>query len=279
MAEHHGASMSGPISRFFRARARRCGPSFRGGCAAIYRWCRWCACKASSAFSTPLRAGPVPRLASHASSTAPSHARRPRGRARDQFARRLAGAVASDLPPHPRACCGEETAGDRLRRGCRGVRRLHDRLRGRRDHLRCRPPSSDRSAWSAARSASSKLIEKLGIERRLYTSGEHKAMLDPFLPEKPEDVARLKALQHDIHEGFHRAREGEPRRASSRAPKMPCSPANIGPAARRSNLASPTESAICVRRCAQRYGDKVEMPLVAAERSLFGRTRPGVRQP
>jgi hypothetical protein len=39
-----------------------------------------------------------------------------------------------------------------------------------------------------------KLMEKLGIERRLYTSGENKAMLDPFLPEKPEDVERLKAF-------------------------------------------------------------------------------------
>src|SRR6202521_1729072 len=47
-----------------------------------------------------------------------------------------------------------------------------------------------------------KLIDKLGIERRLYTSGEHKAMLDPFLPENPQDVDRLKAVQREIHEGF-----------------------------------------------------------------------------
>src|SRR5216684_7378113 len=47
-----------------------------------------------------------------------------------------------------------------------------------------------------------KLMDKLGIERRLYTSGEHKAMLDPFLPENPEDVERLKAVQREIHEGF-----------------------------------------------------------------------------
>jgi ClpP class serine protease len=47
-----------------------------------------------------------------------------------------------------------------------------------------------------------KLIEKIGIERRLYTAGEHKAMLDPFLPENPDDVARLKKLQGDIHEDF-----------------------------------------------------------------------------
>src|SRR5215213_8499837 len=47
-----------------------------------------------------------------------------------------------------------------------------------------------------------KLMEKLGVERRLYISGEHKAMLDPFLPENPEDVERLKALQRDIHQDF-----------------------------------------------------------------------------
>jgi signal peptide peptidase SppA len=46
------------------------------------------------------------------------------------------------------------------------------------------------------------LIKKIGIERRLYTAGEHKAMLDPFLPENPDDVARLKTLQREIHAIF-----------------------------------------------------------------------------
>src|SRR5882724_11546092 len=46
------------------------------------------------------------------------------------------------------------------------------------------------------------LIKKIGIERRLYTAGEHKATLDPFLPEDPEDVARLKTIQHEIHALF-----------------------------------------------------------------------------
>jgi signal peptide peptidase SppA len=46
------------------------------------------------------------------------------------------------------------------------------------------------------------LIKKIGVERRLYTAGEHKAMLDPFLPENPDDVARLKALQREIHAIF-----------------------------------------------------------------------------
>src|SRR5580692_5196938 len=46
------------------------------------------------------------------------------------------------------------------------------------------------------------LIKKVGIERRLYTAGAHKAMLDPFLPENPDDVARVKALQREIHAIF-----------------------------------------------------------------------------
>jgi signal peptide peptidase SppA len=46
------------------------------------------------------------------------------------------------------------------------------------------------------------LIKKIGVERRLYTAGEHKAMLDPFLPEDPEDVARLKSIQREIHTIF-----------------------------------------------------------------------------
>jgi signal peptide peptidase SppA len=46
------------------------------------------------------------------------------------------------------------------------------------------------------------LIKKVGVERRLYTAGAHKAMLDPFLPENPDDVARVKALQREIHAIF-----------------------------------------------------------------------------
>jgi signal peptide peptidase SppA len=46
------------------------------------------------------------------------------------------------------------------------------------------------------------LIKKIGIERRLYTAGSHKAMLDPFLPENPDDVERLKSIQREIHAIF-----------------------------------------------------------------------------
>jgi signal peptide peptidase SppA len=46
------------------------------------------------------------------------------------------------------------------------------------------------------------LIGRIGVERRVYTSGERKSMLDPFRPQKPEDVERLMRLQAEIHDGF-----------------------------------------------------------------------------
>ncbi|MFC4944848.1 S49 family peptidase [Pseudonocardia sp. GCM10023141] len=46
------------------------------------------------------------------------------------------------------------------------------------------------------------LIERFGVQRRLYTAGTSKARLDPFLPEKPEDVAWLRGLQDQLHEMF-----------------------------------------------------------------------------
>ena len=45
-------------------------------------------------------------------------------------------------------------------------------------------------------------IGKLGIERRLYTAGERKALLDPFQDQKPEDIAKLREVQQRIHEEF-----------------------------------------------------------------------------
>lgn len=46
------------------------------------------------------------------------------------------------------------------------------------------------------------LLDKIGVERRLHTAGEKKSLLDPFRPEDPGDVERLKGVQHDIHEAF-----------------------------------------------------------------------------
>lgn len=45
-------------------------------------------------------------------------------------------------------------------------------------------------------------ISKLGVERRIYTAGNNKSQLDPFKPENPEDVARLKVLLDELHAIF-----------------------------------------------------------------------------
>jgi signal peptide peptidase SppA len=45
-------------------------------------------------------------------------------------------------------------------------------------------------------------IRKLGVERRVHAAGEMKSTLDPFLPEKPEDVERLIELQQDVFQTF-----------------------------------------------------------------------------
>ncbi|WP_188911170.1 S49 family peptidase [Aureimonas endophytica] len=45
-------------------------------------------------------------------------------------------------------------------------------------------------------------LAKLGIERRVHTAGQNKAVLDPFRPERPEDVAHLLELQRHVHETF-----------------------------------------------------------------------------
>jgi signal peptide peptidase SppA len=47
-----------------------------------------------------------------------------------------------------------------------------------------------------------RVIERWGVERRVYTAGEKKLALDPFSPEKADDIKRLKAIQKDIHDGF-----------------------------------------------------------------------------
>jgi len=56
------------------------------------------------------------------------------------------------------------------------------------------------------------LIQRFGVERRVHTAGEKKAILDPFREEDPKDVKRLEAIQKDIHESFKdlvRSRRGD----------------------------------------------------------------------
>jgi signal peptide peptidase SppA len=119
-----------------------------------------------------------------------------------------------------------------------------------------------------------KLMEKLGVERRLYTSGERKVMLDPFLPEKPEDVKRIKAIQKDIHEHFIALVKERRGTRLKGAEKMLFSgefwtaqaAIDFGLADRIGDLRSTLR---------QRYGDKVRTPVIAAERGLLSRWIPG----
>jgi len=46
------------------------------------------------------------------------------------------------------------------------------------------------------------LLERLGVERRVHTAGDRKAILDPFSPERPEDVEHLRTMQAEIHDHF-----------------------------------------------------------------------------
>ena len=46
------------------------------------------------------------------------------------------------------------------------------------------------------------LINKIGVQRRVYTAGKNKSTLDPFMDEKKEDIERLKSIQLDLHEDF-----------------------------------------------------------------------------
>lgn len=120
-----------------------------------------------------------------------------------------------------------------------------------------------------------RLIEKIGIERRLYTSGEHKAMLDPFLPEKPDDVTRLKAIQNRIHESFIglvKARRGD--KLDSRESALFSGEYWTGHRGRELGLVDGIGDLRSVLR--ERYGEKVMIPLIAERRGLLGRRPAGI---
>ena len=119
------------------------------------------------------------------------------------------------------------------------------------------------------------LMHKLGVERRVYTAGERKVMLDPFQPEKPEDVARIKAIQADMHENFIalvKARRGTRLTGADDALFSgefwtATKAIELGLADRIGELRSAMR---------ERFGPKVKLPLIEAERSFLGRRLSGV---
>lgn len=45
-------------------------------------------------------------------------------------------------------------------------------------------------------------LKKLGIERRVYTAGDNKDRLDPFLPQNPEDMKKIQQVMSEVHQNF-----------------------------------------------------------------------------
>ena len=120
-----------------------------------------------------------------------------------------------------------------------------------------------------------RLMEKLGIERRLYTSGERKAMLDPFLPEKPDDVNRLKAVQRDIHEDFI-ALVKERRGGRLVGPENDLFSGEFWTGRKAVELGIADSIGDLRSTLRQRFGDDVVTPLVSPARGWLGRVQPGV---
>jgi len=118
-----------------------------------------------------------------------------------------------------------------------------------------------------------RLIERVGIERRLHTAGEKKALLDPFLPEDPTDVARLSALQQDIHETFKehvRQRRGDKIDAADES--LFSGEVLTGRMALSKGLIDGIGDLRSVMRA--RYGDRVRLlPVVAGRRRRWWRLR------
>ena len=114
------------------------------------------------------------------------------------------------------------------------------------------------------------LLARFGVERRVHTSGDKKAMLDPFRDENPEDVERLKRLQAEIHEGFKdwvRERRGGKLKGDD-------SLLFSGEfwTARRGIEFGLVDSLGELRAVLQaRYGEKVRLPVVVARRRLWQR--------
>jgi signal peptide peptidase SppA len=116
-------------------------------------------------------------------------------------------------------------------------------------------------------------IKRLGIERRVYTAGDHKVMLDPFQPEKPEDVERLRAIQKEIHESFI-ALVRSSRGARINGPEHSLFSGEYWTA--RTALTFGLVDRIGDLRSVlrERFGEDVLTPLIAASRGWLGRFAP-----
>ncbi len=115
-----------------------------------------------------------------------------------------------------------------------------------------------------------RLIERFGIERRVHTVGARKAMLDPFRPESAEDVERLKAIQARVHETFValvRERRGERLRGET----SDLFSGNVWSGTEAVELGLIDRIADLRSAMRERFGEKVQLRVVAARTSLLAR--------
>jgi signal peptide peptidase SppA len=115
-----------------------------------------------------------------------------------------------------------------------------------------------------------RLIERFGIERRVHTVGARKAMLDPFRPESAEDVERLKAIQARVHETFVslvRERRGERLRGET----SDLFSGNVWSGSEAVELGLIDGIADLRSAMRERFGEKVQLRVVAARTSLLAR--------
>ena len=117
------------------------------------------------------------------------------------------------------------------------------------------------------------LMARQGVERRVHTAGGSKSFLDPFRPEKPEDVTRLKALQEPIHQSFIaqvRARRGA-RLAEAEKAGSDLFTGEVWVGAQAVQLGLVDGIGHLVPKMKQILGDKVRFALYGPRRSLFQR--------
>src|SRR5262249_19851974 len=114
-----------------------------------------------------------------------------------------------------------------------------------------------------------KLIEKIGVERRVHTAGERKAMLDPFKPEDPRDAAHLEALQREVHESF-KAMVRTRREGKLKTDEKELFSGAFWTGAKGKEMGLVDELGDLRSVCRKKFGDKVEFRVVTPRRSWFG---------
>jgi len=112
-------------------------------------------------------------------------------------------------------------------------------------------------------------LARQGIERRVYTAGESKSMLDPFRPEKKEDVARLKSLLGDIHDNF--IAHVQSRRGDKLDKKAGVFTGEFWLAARATELGLIDGIGHLHPKMTERFGDKVQFRRYGLRRAILSR--------